>query len=100
MPQAYLVLFNLLTGIRPDLSYISSALGDRTLPLSDRRAAVRITCENGRKTQGPRGGPWHILATMVMGEVSTSQMLSEVTLYFRVTQSMHGAPGSSPDSVS
>ena len=90
MPQAYLVLFNLLTGIRPDLSYISSELGDRTLPLSDCKAAGRITCENG----------WHILATMATGEVSASQMLSEVTLYFRVTQRMHGALGSSPDSVS
>lgn len=106
MPQAYLVLFTLLIGIRADstytvyLSYSSFALGDRTLPLSDCKASVRITRENGCKTQGPRGGPWHTVATMVMGEVNASQILSEVKPYLRMTQSMHGAPSASPDSVS
>lgn len=106
MPQAYLVLFTLLTGIRPDstftvyLSYISLALGDRTLPVSDCKAAVRITRENGCKAQGPRGGPWHPVATMVMGEANAAQTLSQVKPCFRVTQSMRGAPSSRPDSVS
>ena len=57
------------------------------------------------KMHGHRGGPCHTVAIMVVGEVKRitddfSPPICEVKSYFKVTQSMNGGPGSSPDSVS